>query len=194
MGRRLIRLGVFVAGVLALFVSSASPAGAVTSPYTRADVAGDTVFFMSRQPVNRPKADIVSIRIDHKSTKIVLRVTTRRGADPATSPLWAPGSFGGITWGIDTSGEPDSAEFQVVLGSRLTPSVYSGHGAVLEECAANSRFVAPATYRVDVPKSCLDNPTRVRAKVGVTYGADAATAVSDASPGDGAFTPFVRPA
>lgn len=188
--RRAVRSAFVLFGVVALALSVTSPAGAATSPYSRTDAARDTVGFLSRDPVPRAKGDIVSMRIVHKATKVTLSFTVRQGTNPATSPAWAPGTFTEATWQIDTTGDFQD-DFYVILGDRLAPSILAFNAAPVP-CAATASFVAPATYRVVVPKSCLDDPARVRAKVGFVFGADDVTASSDIVP-DSGFTPFVRP-
>lgn len=195
--RSTVRSVFVLVSVVALALSVASPAEAATSPLTRSDPTGDTVRFQGQTPVNRPKADIVSIRVEHKTNKLILRVTTRQGTDPATSPLWASGTLSAADWAIETTGD-STEEFFVSLGNRLVPSVFALSGGPVSCPGAASRFTAPATYRVDVPKSCLGNPTRVRVKLSFVLGTDAPTAVSDVAPTatstNFGFTPFVRPA
>lgn len=172
-------------GAVGLIVASAAPAGAVPSPLTMTDAAGDTT------GTTEARGDITSIRVANRPSRLILSFHTRMGANPARSAYWNSADSG-AGWLIDVDGEITSDvdyDFLVALGRPGMRAFVMSRTAILA-CTVTFTY-ATGTYRAEVPKRCLGNPARVRARLGIQLRYSVVDYVLDQAP-DSGFTPPVR--
>ena len=176
-----MRRALAVAALVAIaFGFTFSPSAAVSAT----DPTGDAV---------RPQGDIgrYVVRLDSASDRYVVKVTVARGVNPVTTKSWR-GTNTEIRVYWDTSPLPGD-EFRTDLHTVGSPAVFTGEtvanlpidvladlGLAIPsglDCTATAptgtggtiQYLAPSTYKVRVPASCLPGATEVSARIEMTF-------------------------
>ncbi len=157
-----------------------APSAAVSAT----DPTGDAV---------RPQGDIgrYVVRLDSASDRYVVKVAVARGVDPVTTKSWR-GTNTAIRIYWDTSPLPGE-EFLTTLHTVGSPAVFTGEttanlpidllndqGIAIPsglDCTATAptgtggtiQYLAPNTYKVRVPVSCLPGAASVSARIEMTF-------------------------
>lgn len=157
-----------------------APSAAVSAT----DPTGDAV---------RPQGDIgrYVVRLDSASDRYVVKVAVARGVDPVTTKSWR-GTNTAIRIYWDTSPLPGE-EFLTTLHNVGSPAVFTGEttanlpidllndqGIAIPsglDCTATVptgtggtiQYLAPNTYKVRVPASCLPGADSVSARIEMTF-------------------------
>lgn len=157
-----------------------APSAAVSST----DPTGDAV---------RPQGDIgrYVVRLDSATNRYVVKVRVARGVNPVTTKSWR-GTNTEIRIYWDTSELPGD-EFLTTLHTVGSPAVFTGETVanlpidLLNEqglgipsgtdCTATAptgeagtiQYLAPSTYKIRVPASCLPGASAVSARIEMTF-------------------------
>lgn len=157
-----------------------APSGAVSST----DPTGDAV---------RPQGDIgrYVVRLDAATSRYVVKVRVARGVNPVTTKSWR-GTNTEIRIYWDTSPLPGE-EFVTTLHTVGSPAVFTGETTAnlpidlltdaglgippAPDCTATAptgtggtiQYLAPSTYKVRVPASCLIGAGAVSARIEMTF-------------------------
>jgi hypothetical protein len=137
--------------------------------------------------------DIIQVRVGNAPI-VRLRLNTRVGADPATSPAWRnPTGATRIVWSLDTDGDP-GVEYRVVMASSAegpaTPVVIeTATGA--EPCFPQFTFGNRNHHVMAFAWDCIGSPGRLRAKVQYRFVPPGGGPLVDAAPNGRRYTPEV---